>query len=344
MKRIFRLFLVVLALGLAIGGYLGYFVFLHQHQPASTEGKNNILYIYPEENYGKVKVGLLKIFPDLKEWHLTLLAEQMNYTDHVKPGRYVFRGKYSLAKIMRKLKSAEQDAVRFSFVKYRNLSDMAGAVGKITLVDSNELRSWLADTALWSKYAMNPNHLLTYFIPNTYELYWTTSTDGFIKRMKKEYDRFWTTERMEKAKSLGLTIEQVSVLASIVNEETIKTDEKPKVAGLYWNRVNKGMLLQADPTVKFALGNFELRRIWEKDLQVNSPYNTYRFKGLPPGPINTPSIEDLDAVLNLQKHSFIYMCAKEDFSGYHNFAENESQHNLNAQKYRKALSSRKIYR
>ncbi len=186
MKRIFRLLIVILALGLSVGGYLGYFVFLHQHQPASTEGKNNVLYIFPEENFGKVKLGLLKIFPELEEWHLTLLAEQMNYTDHVKPGRYVFRGKYSLAKIMRKLKSGEQDAVKFSFVKYRNLSDMAGAIGKITLVDSNELRNWLLDSTVWSKFGMNSTYLLTYFIPNTYELYWTTTSEGFIKRMKKE--------------------------------------------------------------------------------------------------------------------------------------------------------------
>lgn len=344
MKTIVRLFWIAIVVGLVGIGYLGYFVFLQKHHPKSTQGKNNILYIYPEENYGKVKLGLLKIFPDIKEWHLTLIAEQMKYTDLVKPGRYVFRGNISLIDIIRKLKAGNQDPVRFSFLKFRRMSDLAGAIGKISLVDSNQLNAWFVDSNVLKSYGMSHQSVMSYFIPNTYEIYWTSNADAFMKRMKMEYDHFWTDDRKQKASALNLNPLEVSVLASIVNEETIKADEKPKVAGLYWNRVQKGMLLQADPTVKFALGKFELRRIWEKDLQVNSPYNTYKFKGLPPGPINTPSTQDIDAVLHLDHHAFLYMCAKEDFSGYHNFAVTEAEHSKNAAAYRKALSARKIYR
>ena len=180
------------------------------------------------------------------------------------------------------------------------------------------------------------------FIPNTYEAYWNTDAEAFIQRMKKEYERFWTQERKDKAQACGLTPVEVSTLASIVEEETANGPEKPMVAGLYIKRLNKGMLLQADPTVKFGLQEFGLKRILFKHLEVDSPYNTYKHAGLPPGPIRIPSIQGLESVLNYTQHHYIYMCAKEDFSGTHNFAVTAAQHQANARRYQQALNRRKI--
>jgi UPF0755 protein len=162
--------------------------------------------------------------------------------------------------------------------------------------------------------------------------------------MKKEYDRFWNETRLEKAKEMGLTPEEVIILASIVQSETVKPDEMKTVAGLYMNRLQKGIRLQADPTIKYAVGDYSLRRVNNGHLKTESPYNTYIYAGLPPGPIAFPEISAIDAVLNYEKHNYLYMCAKEDFSGYHNFAKTLAQHNRNAEKYRKALDKNKIYK
>jgi UPF0755 protein len=182
------------------------------------------------------------------------------------------------------------------------------------------------------------------FIPNTYEFYWTTPAKKFIDRMNREYKSFWNENRLKKAKATDMTPIEVSTLASIVDEETVKADEKPVVAGLYINRLNKGIRLQADPTIKFAINDFTVKRILNKDLKADSPYNTYIYAGLPPGPIRIPSIQGIDAVLNHKDHKYLYMCAKEDFSGYHNFAKTLKQHNQNAERYRRALHKNRIWR
>ncbi len=182
------------------------------------------------------------------------------------------------------------------------------------------------------------------FIPNTYEVYWTTSPVNFAKRMKIEYDRFWNNGRLEKAGRLGLTPVEVSILASIVQEETIKKAEKPVVAGLYINRLKRGIPLQADPTLKFAIKDFTIKRVLNKHLETDSPYNTYLNAGLPPGPINFPEISSIEAVLNYKKHNYLYMCAKEDFSGYHNFSSTLAEHNRNARRYRNTLDSNSIWK
>jgi UPF0755 protein len=185
---------------------------------------------------------------------------------------------------------------------------------------------------------------MTLFIPNTYEFYWNTSADKFIERMYVEYKHFWSKSRLNKAQKIKLTPEQVIILASIVEEETIKDDEKPTVAGVYLNRLHKNIRLQADPTVRFAVGDFEIKRILNKHLKIDSPYNTYKYAGLPPGPICIPTISSIDAVLNYKKHDYLYFCAKDDFSGYHAFAKTLKQHNINATKYRKALNKNRIYK
>lgn len=176
-------------------------------------------------------------------------------------------------------------------------------------------------------------------MPNTYEFYWTTDAEELVTRMKREYDRFWNDERKEKATALGLTPLQVSVLASIVQAETAKEDEKPRVAGLYLNRLKIGMILNSDPTVIFAHRDFTIKRVLNWHLKIDSPYNTYKYAGLPPGPINVPSAPSIDAVLNHEQHEYIYMCAREDFSGYHRFAISYQQHLQNAKMYQKALDA-----
>jgi UPF0755 protein len=182
------------------------------------------------------------------------------------------------------------------------------------------------------------------FIPNTYSLYWTTTPAGFLFRMKYEYDKFWNDARKLKAKLAGLTADQVSTLASIVQEESNKNDEKPVIAGVYLNRLRNNWPLQADPTIRFALADYTIRRILTAHLSVDSPYNTYLNTGLPPGPINFPEISSLEAVLNYRVHDYFYFCAKEDFSGYHNFAKSLSEHNRNAQKYQAAMNKLKVYK
>ncbi|NJM16447.1 MAG: endolytic transglycosylase MltG [Bacteroidales bacterium] len=200
------------------------------------------------------------------------------------------------------------------------------------------------DTALVDSLGFNAQTFPAMFIPNTYELYWTVTAKGFIVRMHKEYQQFWDRNRTEKLQRSGLSQLEVSALAAIVDEETRFNSEKPRVAGVYVNRLKKGMKLQADPTVKFAVGNFNIKRVLHAHLAVASPYNTYKNYGLPPGPIRIPSIAGIDAVLNYEKHEYIYFCANADFSGKHAFAKTLAQHNANAAKYRRALNRNKIWR
>ncbi len=180
------------------------------------------------------------------------------------------------------------------------------------------------------------------FVPNTYDMYWDVSIDNLLQRMKKEHDRFWKGDREAKAAQINLTPAEVATLASIIDEETTDNAEKPMIAGMYINRLRVGMPLQADPTIKFALKQFELKRIYNKLLDTDSPFNTYANKGLPPGPIKIASIKGIDAVLNYVKHDYLYMCAKEDFSGSHNFAKTYQEHLKNASKYTQALNARGI--
>ena len=177
------------------------------------------------------------------------------------------------------------------------------------------------------------------FIPNTYEVKWNTNAGALMRRMKKEYDKFWTEDRLKKAEALKLSPLQVSTLASIVQSETVKQDEMPRVAGVYYNRLMQDMRLQADPTVVFAVRDFNIKRVLTRHLSYDSPYNTYRNKGLPPGPIRIPDIQAIDAVLNMEKHEYMYFCAKEDFSGYHNFAKDYASHLIYARKYQQALNA-----
>jgi UPF0755 protein len=271
------------------------------------------------------------------------LAKFLKYTEQVKPGRYVIEPNMTNYKAIDKLKSGLQDPVRLTFNNIRLKEDLLNRIGSRFAFGEDKLREAMSDPAVCQKYGMDTTTIVTMFLPNTYDVFWTVSTEKFLDRMHSEYKKYWTSERMEKAKAVGLTPVQVSILASIVEEEQArKVDERAKVAGLYLNRLKANMPLQADPTIKFALQDFGIKRILTEQLRVNSPYNTYTNIGLPPGPIRVADQNSLNAVLNHEQHDYIYMCAKADLSGYHAFATNYSDHLNNAKMYQAELNRLKI--
>lgn len=258
--------------------------------------------------------------------------------ERVRAGHYKLKKGMSYIEVAKIFHRGLQSPVRVTFNNIRTLEQLAGKVATQIEPDSLSLRTLLLDDTTAVHYGFLESDFISMFIPNTYELYWTTTGEGFLDRMKREYDSFWNSEREERLKEIGYSREEVITLASIVYEETKMSDEMPTVAGVYVNRLKRGIPLQADPTVKFAIGDFELKRILYKHLEVDSPYNTYKHAGLPPGPICMPSIRAIDAVLNYQEHNYIYFCAKPDFSGYHNFASTLAQHNRNAREWANALN------
>jgi len=248
-----------------------------------------------------------------------------------------------MPEVIRLLRSGNQTPADITFNNIRTTENLAGRLSQQLMVDSITLLNALKKTTVPKKYGFNEATFLSMFIPNTYEVYWDTSIDNLLNRMKREYDAFWNESRKDKAEKLGLTPVGVSILASIVEEEATYADEYPVVAGLYLNRLNRGMRLEADPTVKFAVGDFSLRRILYRHLEVESPYNTYKNSGLPPGPIRIPSIRAIDGTLSPQQHNYLFMCAKDDLSGRHDFAATHAEHARNARAYQQALNKRGIY-
>lgn len=266
------------------------------------------------------------------------LSTYMKYPENLKSGKYTFDESISYLELIRLLRSGNQTPVALTFNNLRFKEDLTSRIGQQLMLSGDSLLTHLNDPLVCEPLGFDTATIIAMFIPNTYEIYWDTSTDKFIERMKKEYDRFWTQERLAKAEAIGLSPLEVSILASIVEEESAQLAEFPVIAGLYINRLKRGMLLQADPTVKFAVGDITLTRVLNKHLEVDSPYNTYIYAGLPPGPIRIPTIQGIDAVLNHSRHNYLYMCAKEDFSGSHNFAVSLREHNLNARRYQQALN------
>ncbi|MDR0232095.1 MAG: endolytic transglycosylase MltG [Dysgonamonadaceae bacterium] len=270
------------------------------------------------------------------------IAGTMKYPDNMRTGRYAVTPDMTCKQLLQNLRNGNQAPSRITFNNIRLKEDLAKRISEQLMFSEGELYQQLNDSAVCAQFGFDTNTILCMFIPNTYEMYWNIPVEKFIKKMKSEYDKFWTPERIEKAQEIPLTPIQVSIVASIVEEETAANSEFSTVAGLYINRLKRGMLLQADPTVKYAVGDFSLKRILFVHLEKDSPYNTYKYAGLPPGPIRIPSIRGIDAVLNHAQHNYIYMCAKEDFSGKHNFATTLSEHNTNAAKYQAALNRNKI--
>lgn len=269
-------------------------------------------------------------------------SENMKYPEKVKAGKYKLDKGMSNRRLINMLKAGNQEPVKLAFQNVRLKETLVGMITKKIEADSNSLIKLLDSAEFVEKYGFNKSSVYSMFIPNSYEVYWNTSAEKFFLRMYDEYQKFWTAERKLKAEKIGLTPIQVSVLASIVDGEALHNKEMPMIAGLYMNRFNKGIRLEADPTVIYANNDFTIRRVLNKHLRKESPYNTYLNKGFPPGPISMPSIKAIDAVLNYDKHDYIYMCAKEDFSGYHNFASTLNQHLINARKFQQALNVRNI--
>ncbi len=337
-KKIKGLLIVLLLLALAGAGVFGYF---YSRVYGSSVVKDTSINIETDVNMEDVYKELLETGAVEDVTHIRWLFDFKKITKPQK-GKFFLKKGMSNNLLVNTIRMGWQTPVKVTFNNTRTLEDFAGKISKQIEVDSLELLSYLRDANVISELGFNSNNIIGMFIPNTYEVYYTSTPEVFVKKMKKEYDRFWNTERKNKAKRIGLTPQEVSTLAAIVDEETIKTDEKPRVAGVYINRLKKKMRLQADPTLKFAVGDFSLKRILNKHKEVESPYNTYKYAGLPPGPIRQPSTSGIEAVLNHEEHEYMYFCAKADMSGYHAFAKTLSKHNANARAYHAELNQRGI--
>lgn len=271
-----------------------------------------------------------------------ILSDRMNMQKWMKKGRYLIKKEMTLIELVNLFREGKRKTVDVVFAPGISLENFADRCGNKLEADTIDFYNILQDSVHLASLGFNKTNVYALIMPDKYNLYWHTQADEILLKMKSEYEKFWNGERMQKLQRCGLSQLEVSTLASIVSKETNKTDEMSMIAGMYINRLKIGMPLQADPTIKFALKEPGLKRILNGHLQVQSPYNTYLNKGLPPGPICIPGKKSIDAVLDFETHDYIFMCAKEDFSGYHNFAANYDDHLKNAHKYRKALDERGI--
>ena len=306
------------------------------------EGKNAVLQI-PTVNKGRTTVEerLIKANILAHPSAFNFMAGQLDYWNNIKPGQYVIKKGMSNLDIIRMLRNGSQSPVNLVINKFRTREELAGFIGRKLECDSSDLILFFNSPDSTRLFGLDTNNILTAIIPNTYTMYWNTSSAKLLRRLYAERETFWNKERVSKLEGLHLTREQAYILASIIEEETNKHDEKPVIASVYLNRLKKNMRLSADPTIKFALRNFGLKRITLKHINAceGSPYNTYKNYGLPPGPISTPSEKSIDAVLNVANTDYLFFCAKADFSGYHSFASNEQDHFRNAREYQRALDS-----
>ena len=335
---------LVIAILLIFGLAFGYWVFRMVMSPnvQTPDGKETVIYIPTGSTYDDVQsiladAGIL-ISPKSFNW----VAKKKDYPDNIRPGRYVIGNGLSNNRLVNMLRGGLQTPINVTFNNLRDVDQLAGRVAKQIEADSTSIADLLHNQEYIGQLGFNDRTIPALFLPDTYEFYWNTDAEGFVYRMFQEYNKFWNEERRQKATDKGLSPIQVSTLASIVNKETNMSDEMPRVAGVYLNRLKNNWLLQADPTLIFALNDYSIRRVLEYHKQIESPYNTYKYAGLPPGPICIPSITAVKAVLNAEDHHYFYFCAKEDFSGYHNFAKTLSEHNRNAAKYQQALNQRGI--
>lgn len=317
-----------------------FWIFGAKAQNADT----SYVYVDADDNLDSVMTKVEAAAQPTTMYGFQLFASWKDYGSHVRTGRYRVDPGMTMLQLFRNLRNHDEEPIRLVVPATRLLTDLAGRLDGKLMVDSAALVRVFADESLQAELGVQPETFPALFIPNTYEVYWDMSAVDFVKRMKREYDAFWTEERLAKADALGLTPIEVSTLASIVDSESAYNPEKPRIAGLYLNRLRKGMLLQSDPTVIYAVGDFTIRRVLNEHLSTDSPYNTYLYQGLPPGPIRLPSVVALDAVLNAEQHDYLYMCAKEDFSGSHNFAVSYGEHLQNARRYINELNRRGIQR
>jgi UPF0755 protein len=340
-KKFLKVAAIVLVILIVAGALALYFIFLN---PNISPAKREKPFVFiatrstPEDVF--VEIDSSVIFGS--KFSFRMAARLMRYPANIYPGRYKIHSGMTNLELLKMLRSGRQSLVDLVFNSIRTKEQFAERIGQQIEVNGDSLLYLMRNAEFLSAYDADTNTVLTLFIPNTYEFFWNTSGAQFFKRMKTEYDKFWKEERKQKASQLGLTPTQITVLASIVEQETQRHDEKPVIAGVYLNRLNKNWNLEADPTLVFALGDFSIKRVLSEYKKIDSPYNTYKYSGLPPGPICIPSIISIDAVLNRFPHNYLYFCARDDFSGYHVFASTYAQHQENARRFHKALNQRGI--
>ena len=343
-----RILLFVVLAGLVVGGIFSYMVYNAIFAPnTSFNNEEAYLYIPTGSTFQEVKELAQPVLKNLETFEQ--VAKRKGYTSNVKAGKYAIKKGMNNNDIINTLR-VNNIPVKVSFNNQETLADLAGRISNQIEADSLSLLAAFEDKEFIKAQGFNEETKLGMYLPNSYEFFWNTSSEEFRDRMVKEYDRFWNNERLQKAKAEGLSPKEVTTLASLVHKETAKVDERPKVAGLYLNRLNRGMLLQADPTVIYAIkkssGDFTqvIKRVLYKDLELDSPYNTYKYAGLPPGPITMPDISAIDAVLNPETHDYLYFVADVENFGYHKFAKTLAQHNRNKVQYVQWINEQKIKR
>jgi UPF0755 protein len=344
MKKKITYFILILLI-LAFFGFVFFYKLLFadniDNHPSKKE---HVFYIHTGDSYSKVLTALKEqdIIKDMESFKL--VSRKLKYEESIKPGRYLIDNNSGNLQLVRKLRAGAQDPVKITFNNIQNKEQLAKRIAAQIEATVTELLTEFNNQQFLDSLQLTEDNFPTIFLANTYEFYWNTSSREFISRMLKEYNKFWTEKRKAKAQAIGLTPTEVIILASIVQKESTKYDEYPVIAGVYLNRLKIGMPLQADPTVLHALKKLGIsRRVLHADLKIQSPYNTYINKGLPPGPICLPELKSIDETLNAEEHNYLYFCAREDFSGYSNFAESWEQHLENARKYQKALNERNIH-
>lgn len=343
-----KILLIIALLGLVGLAGFSWYIYDVIFSPNTAFSEETVdIYVPTGSTYTEVRSLLMPYLENQEEFDI--VAQKKGYTNNIKAGRFILKKGMNNNEIVNTLRSTNEP-VWVTFNNQERLEDLAGRVASQIEADSTQLLETMKDTAFLGSFGFEEKNAISMYIPNKYEFFWNTSAKEFRERMKSEYDRFWTEKRLTKAEEIGLTPHEVMVLASIVQKETAKVDERQKVAGVYMNRINKGWKLEADPTVIYALKdrlqNFDtiIRRVLYADLTLDSPYNTYKYKELPPGPITMPDISSIDAVLNYEDHDFFYFVADVKNFGYHKFAKTLSQHNANKREYVKWINEQRIRR
>ncbi|HKJ48820.1 MAG TPA: endolytic transglycosylase MltG [Christiangramia sp.] len=343
-----KIIIAITIIGVIAFGIFGYYLYNSIFSSNTTfETKEQVVYVPSSATYETVLDSLRPFIKDLQSFDL--VAQKKGYAGNVRPGRYFLEKGMNNNELVNRLRSGNRP-VKVIFNNQERLENLAGRISEQIEADSTALLQSFQDQEFLAQNDFEKNTALGMYIPNQYEFYWNTSADEFRSRMKKEYDRFWNEERLKKADEIGLTPKEVITMASIVQKETAKVDERPKVAGVYMNRFKNGWKLDADPTVIYAIkektGNFDtiIKRVLYKDLELDSPYNTYKYRQIPPGPIWMPDISSIEGVLNYEDHDFYYFVADVQNFGYHKFAKNLAQHNRNKQEYVRWINKQGIKR
>lgn len=335
---------LVISILLIFGLAFGYWAYRTVMSPnvQTPDGEEAVIYVPTGSTFDDLQTILTEAHLLVNPKSFNWVAEKKELPSNIHPGHYVLKNGMNNNQLVNMLRSGLQTPVKVTFNNIRDIDQLAGRIATQIEADSISISNLLHNQEYIYQLGFNHYTIPALFLPDTYEFYWNTNAEGFVNRMFQEYNKFWNEERKQQAQSKDLTPVQVSTLASIVNKETNMSDEMPRIAGVYLNRMKNNWLLQADPTLVFAWNDFSIKRVLDRHKEIESPYNTYKYMGLPPGPICIPSVAAVKAVLNAEDHHYFYFCAKEDFSGYHNFAKTLAEHNRNAVKYQQALNQRGI--